>query len=96
MATNHYFKRTWEESTGDELTDSWGTSTFYFETDQDMNPIRQMQVFENGKILKYDEDNFDDNFGGLADYQFELEEFEEYRISRDEFEKMWETTGKEN
>ena len=42
----HYFKRQWEETTGDELTDTWGTSTYFVETDEQFNVIRQIQVFE--------------------------------------------------
>lgn len=46
----HYFKRYWEETTCDELTDAWGTSTYYFETDEQLNIIRQIQVFEKDKF----------------------------------------------
>ena len=52
-----YFKKNWEETTGDELTDDWGVSIFYFETDDSLNVLKQIQIFENGKILKYDELN---------------------------------------
>ena len=35
-----YFKKNWGESTGDELTDDWGISTFYFETDEFLNVLK--------------------------------------------------------
>jgi len=57
-----YFKKFWDESTGEELTNSWGNSTYYFETDENLNVIKQIQKFENGKSLKYDEQNYEDEF----------------------------------
>jgi len=63
--TAHYFKRSWDETTGEELTDGWGSSTYYFETDEKLNITRQLQLFDNGKILKYDTEYVDDKFGGL-------------------------------
>lgn len=84
-----YFKRYWEESTGQEPTDSWGRSTFYFETDDEYYVQRQLQLFENGKVLRYHMEYLDDEFGGLAEGALDGDEFEEYRISRDEFEEVW-------
>lgn len=85
----HYFKRNWDETTGDELTDSWGTSTYYFETDRDLNIIRQIQVFENGQVLKYNEELTEDEFGMLSDQQLDKDEFEEFSIDSSEFTDTW-------
>lgn len=90
MESTYYFKRDWDESTGAKLTDSWGSSTYYFETDTQLNVLRQIEVFENGKILKYDVEYVDDKFGGLAELPLEFEEFNEYRINKEEFEEIWE------
>ena len=74
----NYFKRYWDESTGDKLTDSWGTSTFFFETDQNLNVVKQIQVFENNQVLKYDSEYLDDKFGGLSEIPIDIEEFARY------------------
>jgi len=84
-----YFKRLWEETTGDPLTDSWGTSTFFFETNQYGDVLRQIQLYENGKKLRYDEQNLEDQFGALSGVSLDLVEFNEFKISKDEFEKEW-------
>ena len=84
-----YFKRLWEETTGDPLTDSWGTSTFFFETNQYGDVLRQIQLYENGKKLRYDEQNLEDPFGKLSEFSLDLIEFNEFKISKDEFEKVW-------
>ena len=83
-----YYKRQWEETTGDSLTDSWGTSYFYLETD-DLGYIqRQLQVFKNGQVLKYDTTYLEDKFGGLSEAALG-EDFEPYQITKDEFEQRW-------
>jgi hypothetical protein len=84
-----YYKRLWNETTGDPKTDNWGTSTYYLETDSDGNVTRQMQVFANGNILKYDENFVEDPFGFLADQPLDLEEFSDFKIMKEEFENDW-------
>ena len=87
----YYFKRYWDESTGNTLTDSWGTSCFYFETEADGTVIRQIQVFDNNNALKYTVDYDEDGFGGLSEIALEIEEFERYHIEQSEFEWAWAT-----
>ena len=84
-----YFKKNWEETTGDELTDDWGVSIFYFETDDSLNVLKQIQIFENGNILKYDELNNEDEFGAMADQSLEEEEFLDFEIPKEEFYNIW-------
>ena len=84
-----YFKRNWDETTGDELTDSWGTSTYYFETDPDLCVIRQIQVFKNGQVLKYHKEFTQDEFGMLSDQQLDKDEFKEFSIESIEFANVW-------
>ena len=84
-----YFKKNWEETTGDELTDDWGVSIFYFETDKSLNVLKQIQIFENGNILKYDELNNEDEFGAMADQSLEEEEFLDCEIPKEEFYNIW-------
>jgi hypothetical protein len=56
-----YFKFRWNESRGDKF-DDWGKSTFYHELDEDFWAIRQIEIYDNGNILKYDEKHFSDEF----------------------------------
>ena len=84
-----YFKKNWEETTGNELTDDWGVSIFYFETDDSLNVLKQIQIFENGNILKYDELNNEDEFGAMADQSLEEEEFLDFEIPKEEFYNIW-------
>lgn len=88
MESVYYFKKKWDEATGEEPTNSWGTSNFYFETDLKFNVLRQIQMFENGKVLKYDLEYIDDKYGGLAESPIELDGFNE--IAKDQFEQLWE------
>ncbi len=82
----YYFKRNWDETTGEEMTDSWGFSLFYFETDGEGRVLRQMQLFEGGQVLKYDPGYPDDKYGGISEYLFDPEEFKEYLVDKDIFE----------
>ena len=84
-----YFKKNWEETSGDELTDDWGVSIFYFETDDSLNVFKQIQIFENDNILKYDELSNEDEFGAMADQSLEEEEFLDCEISKEEFYNIW-------
>jgi uncharacterized protein (DUF433 family) len=88
MESGYYFKKEWDEATGEEATNSWGASIFYFETDFQFNVLRQIQIFENGNVLKYDLEYIDDKFGGLAESPIELDGFNE--IAKDQFEQLWE------
>ncbi len=83
-----YYKRNWEETRGDEF-DNWGKSIWYFETENSGLPTKQVEVYENGKILKYDQTKLEDEFGGLGDQELDLNEFSEFEITEQEFEKIW-------
>ncbi len=85
----NYYRRYWEDSTGDELTHSWGKSIWYFETDENSCVLRQVIVFETGQILKYAEEYPDDEFGGLSDQPLDPDEFEASQIEMSEFEINW-------
>ena len=91
----NYYKRHWDETTGDPLTDNWGTPTYYFEIGEDNYPVRQIEVYENGNTLKYDTNIMNDRYGGLGDQPVDVEDFEEFKIDKDEFEKVWTTTQRQ-
>ncbi|GLU45477.1 hypothetical protein [Allomuricauda sp. NBRC 101325] len=84
----NYFKRNWNETRGDQY-DSWGKSIWFFETDNNGEVLRQMEVYENGKTLRYDNQNIEDEFGMLADQNLDLTEFNEFTIEKEEFENKW-------
>ncbi|MBN9296929.1 MAG: hypothetical protein J0I41_07950 [Filimonas sp.] len=84
-----YYKRLWNQTTADPLTNSWGVSTFYFETDIEGGVFRQIEVFQEGQMLRYDNNHLNDQFGGLADVSLDLQDFEEFTIDKNEFENMW-------
>lgn len=83
-----YFKRNWNETRGDQY-DSWGKSVWFFETDDNGEVLRQIEVYDNGKVLKYDNENSEDEFGMLADQNLDLTEFNEFTIEKEEFENNW-------
>ena len=51
--------------------------------------LRQIEIYENGKRLKYSEEFIEDEFGFLADQTINLLEFEEYAINKNDFEYQW-------
>jgi hypothetical protein len=90
-----YFKRHWDDSRGDTHAD-WGDSTWYFETEPDMWPCRQIEVYAHGAILKYDLTHIRDAFGGLSEVPLDAAEYAQFAISREEFEQVWCSQGSSN
>jgi len=83
-----YFKRALDEIRVDEFG-NWGKSTWYFETNIHGLPIRQVEVYENGKVLKYNQTKLEDEFGQLGDQQLDLIDFSKFQITKEQFEKVW-------
>ena len=83
-----YYKRNWEETRGDKF-DSWGKSVWLFETKNSGQPTKQMEIYDNGKVLKYHQMKLEDEFGRLGDQELDLEEFSEFEITKQEFENIW-------
>ncbi len=82
-----YFKYRWNENRGDEF-DDWGFSTWYNEVDEKFYTIRQIEIYDNGNILKYCNEHLEDKFGALAEKS--LEESSAFlEISQVEFENIW-------
>ena len=84
----YYFKRHWDETRGDQHDDS-GTSTWYFETEADMWPTRQIEVYANGRVLYYDRQHIEDGFGKLSEAALDATEFAPFSIAQLEFEQAW-------
>lgn len=83
-----YYKIKWDELRGDEY-DSWGTSIWYLELNNQHYPLRQIEVYENGKRLKYNVAHINDSFGGLGDQLINIYDLDTYELSSTEFEKHW-------
>jgi hypothetical protein len=86
---SHFFKRHWNESTGEPLTDAWGTSTYYFETDSKGEVLRQIVIYANGKTLKYSNLNEEDEFGGLSEKDLDLKDAEYGLLRKNDFFRLW-------
>jgi hypothetical protein len=83
-----YFKRYWDEPRGAPYS-AWGCSWWYFETDDTGAVLRQVEVYDRGPTLRYDEHHLTDESGGLSDKPLDLGEFAGYEIPREEFERAW-------
>lgn len=83
-----YYKRHFNEDRI-EKSENWGTCIYYLESNQKGKILRQIEIYENGKRLKYSEEFIEDEFGFLADQTISLLEFEEYAISKNDFEYQW-------
>lgn len=80
-----YYKFYWDEPRGDEF-DVWGTSIFFFEVDDNLYTVRQIEVYENGTVLFYDQTHFSDQYGMLNDQPIDEEEMKIFEITKDEFQ----------
>ncbi len=88
LSVVQYFKRNWDETRGDAHAD-WGTSTWYFETEADMWPTRQIEIYANGTVLHYDGEHIEDEYGRLAEAALDAGDFAPFEITQDEFERTW-------
>lgn len=88
MGPPRYFKRRCDEPRRDEF-DAWGTSDWYFEFDDEGNPLRQVEQYQNGIVVKYDTTHVEDKYGGLSERFLDITNFWEFEISTQEFETAW-------
>lgn len=95
FVVSRYFKRRWNESRGDHH-DAWGTSLWYLQLDDAGYPERQLEVYESGDTLAYDEALLDDEYGGLGDQPLDLREWHDFEITPQEFEIAWSTAKPRN
>lgn len=91
MTIMHYERFWWNETRGDRY-DDWGYSTFWMERGEDGYASRQMEVYDNGNVLKYDSSHLEDQYGMLSDVKLTADELKESQtefISAEEFEAAW-------
>ncbi|MFM2267022.1 MAG: hypothetical protein RL757_463 [Bacteroidota bacterium] len=84
-----FFKRKWAETSGNPKTDDWGTSIYYFETDEKGEVSRQIIIYDNHRTLKYSELHLENEYGGLATEGLDLTDFEYIKIEEKEFLRHW-------
>ncbi len=82
-----YYKRRWEDTRGDEYAD-WGHSWWYFEVDQSDRVVRQVEVYDDGTVLKYSQATPEDQHGGLS-AEFNCEAMASFAIAAREFDDRW-------
>ncbi|UPZ16445.1 hypothetical protein [Flavobacterium humidisoli] len=83
-----YFRRYFYEPRI-EKNENWGSSIYYLESNEDGEIIRQIEVYENGKKLKYSEEFIGDEFGFLSDQKIDLIEFKDFTITKKDFDEQW-------
>ncbi len=69
--------------------DYWGHATYWYEMRDDGYAARQMEVYENGVVLKYDSSHLKDEYGFLSDQPLELEKYGVLEVAADVFEAEW-------
>lgn len=84
-----HFKRVVD---GDDILDrpvSWGKSAIYYETSEEGFPIRQIQVFESGVILAYDDEHYRDEYGWRDGNPICSEPPKTVAITSKDFHRIW-------
>ncbi len=83
-----YLQKRWEEARGDEYAD-WGFSIWFLEVDDELNVLRQLEIYDSGVALKYSEVHLEDEYGCLADQPLDAEDWSAYEISQGAFNESW-------
>jgi hypothetical protein len=90
-AATRYYKRPYTEDLCGR-----GASVWFLEVGEDCFPLRQLEVYEDGTALAYDESHLYDAAGMLADQLVEPNEYAAFEITRAEFETAWTSTEFDN
>lgn len=87
---SRYFRRQWDEDRGNDHA-SWGQATYYFETDEVLVASRQIEIYDGGQRLRYDQAHPEDEHGFLSFGRiFPDDEWPElFEITATEFDKEW-------
>jgi len=93
-----YYFKVHGSSERDDLVGEWGDCTWFEEVDDRLQTRRQLEVYENGNVLMYDEEHFKDQYGclmyerqtWLVDPGFIGNENYTYQpLTGEEFEREW-------
>jgi len=90
--SNYFYRRRWDDARGDEF-DSWGYSVWYFETDDQGWPVRRVELYDAGRVLRYGPGHGEDRYGSLgqASLYDSDEDWSTFEIIAVEFEQVWRT-----
>ncbi|MGX1614923.1 DUF6881 domain-containing protein [Micromonospora chalcea] len=91
---NRFYRRRWNETRGDEF-DDWGRSLWYLEVGDDGWPVRQIEVYDAGHVLRCGPRCGEDRYGGLgqASLYDSDEDWSGFEITGVEFERIWHSDG---
>ena len=53
-------------------------------------------MFQNKKVLKYDNEHSENEFGMLSEIPLDIDEFREFEIDKSEFELVWQENNLSN
>ena len=90
-----YFRKYWDGDSGGPCS-GWGGSTYLFEVHADGCVARQIQLFNDGRFLLYDEICAEDEYGGRSTEPLDLSEFEQFRVTKDAFFERWDPDASVN
>ena len=82
-----WFRYRWDEDRGDEFAD-WGGSTWLFATDEEGIVERQVEIYDGGAVLVYDESHANDTYGMLSDQPIDSTVPGVQSITEEEFEHL--------
>jgi hypothetical protein len=87
-----FYRRRWDESRGDEF-DGWGAGCI--EVDDNGRPVRQVEVYDNGPILRYGPGYEEDQYGRLGYVSLDVsgDDWSPFVITRNAFERVWDSAG---
>lgn len=83
-----YYRRRWEGKPDGDLSD-WGPADYFLETDDGGAVLRQVEVYANGSILRYDHSYTSDRYGQLSDQPLDINEFEPFGSDETAFDQVW-------
>ncbi|MEU4565009.1 hypothetical protein AB0F72_42080 [Actinoplanes sp. NPDC023936] len=91
---SRFYRRRWTETRGDEFK-GWGHSVWFFEVGDDGWPVRQVEVYDAGRILRYGPGHPEDSYGGLSEVSLydSGDEWSVFEITEAEFERVWNSNG---
>ena len=71
----------------------WGEPTYWLEINDRGDAERELQVYPNGNVLRYDRQHDADDYGGLDIMVIDGDEdvWAPHEITKDEFEEQWRT-----
>jgi hypothetical protein len=83
-----YFASVQPESRGDKH-EAWGASRWFFETSDDGVVTRQVEVYDHGPTLRYDQGHSEDEDGLLSEKPLDFDDFPAFKIDPGTFDAAW-------